>query len=463
MSLLRHTQGGEVAERSALTVNPAKTCQPIGAMYAALGIHSCLPHSHGSQGCCAYHRSTLSRHYKEPAMAGTSSFTEGSSVFGGQSNLLAAIQNIFTIYDPQVIAVHTTCLSETIGDDIPQIAEAAREKGLIPEGRFVIHANTPSYVGSHVTGFATMNKAMVDYFAESTGTVNSHEVTIMPGWVEPADMREIKSLVRLMGLEPLMYPDTSDVMDAPQTGVHEMYPKGGATPELMKRSGDSAGAIALGPVASGPAAMALQAKCKVKQATLSLPIGLKATDRFIMELAKYTGGKVPAEIARQRGRLVDLISDMHQYFYGKTVALWGDPDQLVSLSELLMTVDMKPKYVVTGTPGKKFLARMGEVLGDEKEGVEVRQGANADMFLMHQWIKNEPVDLLIGNTYGKYIARDEDIPFVRHGFPILDRIGHQHFPTVGYNGAIRLLEQILDVFMNRQDRDAPEESFELTM
>ena len=59
--LLRHTTA-EVIEREALTVNPAKTCQPIGAMYAALGIHKCLPHSHGSQGCCSYHRSTLTWH-----------------------------------------------------------------------------------------------------------------------------------------------------------------------------------------------------------------------------------------------------------------------------------------------------------------------------------------------------------------------------------------------------------------
>ena len=69
--LLRHTPE-KITERSALTINPAKTCQPIGAMYAALGIHGCLPHSHGSQGCYAYHRSTLTRHYKEPVMAATS-------------------------------------------------------------------------------------------------------------------------------------------------------------------------------------------------------------------------------------------------------------------------------------------------------------------------------------------------------------------------------------------------------
>jgi nitrogenase molybdenum-iron protein beta chain len=77
------------------------------------------------------------------------------------------------------------------------------------------------------------------------------------------------------------------------------------------------------------------------------------------------------------------------------------------------------------------------------------------MFLMHQWIKQEPVDLLIGNTYGKYIARDENIPLVRHGFPILDRVGHSYFPTVGYRGGMRLLEMILGALMDRQGPRGP--------
>src|SRR5512143_478183 len=175
--LLRHTPD-KITERSALTINPAKTCQPIGAMYAALGIHNCLPHSHGSQGCYAYHRSTLSRHFQEPAIAATSAFTEGASVFGGQANLLQAINNIFSVYEPDVIAVHTTCLSETIGDDIPQIARKAEADGKIPSGKYVIHVNTPSYVGTHVTGFANMTKAMVDYFAQSTGT-RTNQVNII--------------------------------------------------------------------------------------------------------------------------------------------------------------------------------------------------------------------------------------------------------------------------------------------
>ena len=183
--LLKHTPC-EIVERNALTINPAKTCMPVGAMYAALGIHACLPHSHGSQGCCAYHRSLLTRHTREPVMAATSSFTEGSSVFGGQANLLAAIENIFTIYNPDVIAVHTTCLSETIGDDMNQILTKAREDGKVPDGKYVFAANTPSYVGSHITGFARMTRAMVDAFAETT------RAAVRPGQYHPRLGRAVR-------------------------------------------------------------------------------------------------------------------------------------------------------------------------------------------------------------------------------------------------------------------------------
>ena len=91
-------------------INPAKTC---------------LPHSHSSQGCCAYHRMHLTRHFRDPVLASSSSFTESASVFGGAANLKTSIKNVFAIYDPEIMAVHTTCLSETIGDDLPNIIKTA--------------------------------------------------------------------------------------------------------------------------------------------------------------------------------------------------------------------------------------------------------------------------------------------------------------------------------------------------
>ncbi len=453
--LLRHTPE-EIVEREALTIQPAKTCQPVGAMYAALGIHKCLPHSHGSQGCCAYHRSALTRHYKEPVMAATSSFTEGSSVFGGQANLLEAITNIFTIYSPDVIAIHTTCLSETIGDDVPQITAKAKEEGRVPNGKFIIRASTPSYIGSHVIGFANMIKGIVEGFS-AKGTKGGH-INIIPGYVEPSDMSEIKHIAKSMGIEAVVFPDTSGVLNGPQTGHYEMYPKGGTTISDLQRTGNAKFTIGLGQIASGVGAKLLDTKCSVPCEIMNLPIGVRSTDAFVDSLRRV-GGIVSDELEYERGQLIDVLTDMQQYFHGKKVALIGDPDHLVALTEFLTDLGFKVRHVVTGTPGKKFITRIKEAAGTED--INVREAS--DYFYLHQLIKNERVDLILGNTYAKYMSRDEDIPLIRIGFPIYDRVGHQYFPIVGYRGALRLVERILNSLMDYQDKTAPEEKFELVM
>jgi len=457
--LLRHTPEA-VAERSALTINPAKTCQPVGAMYAALGVHRCLPHSHGSQGCCAYHRSALTRHYKDPIMATTSSFTEGASVFGGQANMLEALTNIFALYDPEIVAVHTTCLSETIGDDLPQIINKARSEDKIPKGKFVVHANTPSYKGSHVTGYANMVAAFVQYFSRSTGR-RTGRINLIPSFVEPSDMSEIKHIASEMGVDFAMFPDTSDVVNGPMDGKFRMYPRGGATREQIEAAGDARLTVALGRVGALPAAKLLDTKCKVPVEALDLPIGVRATDALVETLRKAAGVPVPDSLSLERGQLVDVLCDMSQYTYGRTVSMVGDPDLLVGLVSFCRDAGMRVLHVVTGTnPGPKFERRIKELAG---EGVTVRTGLQADMFLFHQLVKGERPDLIMGNTYCKYIARDMDIPLVRVGFPIYDRVGHSYFPVTGYRGGLMLLERVLGAIQDRIDRDAPEESFELVM
>jgi nitrogenase molybdenum-iron protein beta chain len=391
-------------------------------------------------------------------MAATSSFTEGASVFGGQANLLQALLTIFTTYNPDMVAVHTTCLSETIGDDVNQIVKKAYKDGTIPEGKYVVHAATPSYVGSHVTGFSNMVKSIAVQMAEKTGKSNGR-VNIVPGFVEPSDMAEIKRIAAMLGVNPILFPDTSGVVNGPLTGKFEMYPKGGTPISDLKSAGDSMASIGLGAWASAEPVKALDAQCKIPCQVQDLPIGLLATDRFVDALRTVAGVSVPDSVTRERGQLLDVISDMQPHLYGKKVALAGDPDQLIPLTEFLVTIGMKPVHIVTGTPGKAFTKRIKEITARFGDQINVQNPG--DMFLLHQWIKNEPVDLLICNTYGKYMARDEDIPFVRHGFPILDRIGHSYFPTVGYKGGLHLLEKILGVLMDRKDRDASEETFEL--
>lgn len=447
----------EVVDRSALRINPAKTCQPVGAMYAALGVHACLPHSHGSQGCCSFHRMYLTRHFKDPAMAASSSFTEGASVFGGGSNLKTAAKNIFDIYNPDIIAVHTTCLSETIGDDLNSIIQTID----IPEGKYVVHTNTPSYKGSHVTGFSNMVSGFINYLSKSTGKKNG-KVGIFPGFVNPGDMRELKKIAELMNVTYTMLPDTSGVLDSPMTGTFSMYPKGGTKIDDIIQLGDSICTLALGEFTSEAPAETLKKKCNVVYKVLPLPIGINATDAYVMALQELSKTEVPYVLEEERGQLVDIMIDIHPYTYNKTCAIYGDPDTILGIAEFVLELGMIPKYLVTGTPSGQFVSSAKKLYA--RYGVTdylVKDGT--DLFELHQWIKNEKVDLLMGGTHGKYIAREEDIPLVRVGFPIIDRYVHSYMPLVGYKGGMRIAEMICNAILDRQDRDCAEEDFEMIM
>jgi nitrogenase molybdenum-iron protein beta chain len=249
-------------------------------------------------------------------------------------------------------------------------------------------------------------------------------------------------------------------MDAPQTGQHIFYPDGGVTIDELKNLGRGVATLALGFWASRPAAVEVEDRAGVPREILDLPIGIGATDRFL-EILRFRGGQITKPLENERGQLVDLMVDTQQHFYGKKVAIFGDPDHVLALTEFCRDLGMIPVHVLTGTPGKRFVEEGQRILGHKGAGANIK--AEGDLFQLHQWIKNEPVDLLLGNTYGKYIARAEDIPFVRVGWPILDRAGHSLLPTVGYSGAIRLLTRMLDTLLDRRDRDAPEHEFELVL
>ena len=447
----------EVKERTALRINPCKTCQPVGAMFAALGVARCMPHSHGSQGCCSYHRMVLSRHFKEPAVASSSSFTEGTSVFGGRANINTSVKNIFDMYKPDIIAVHTTCLSETIGDDLNSFITDIE----LPQGKLVVHCNTPSYVGSHINGFFNMMMGFMNYLTAKTGTSNG-KTAIFPGWVNPGDIRELKRIAKLMEVPAVFFPDQSGVLDAPMNGKYEMYPKGGTKIEEIRGLGDSKGLIALGEIISVEPAELLKKKWKVPFTLLPLPVGVAYTDQYVMALRSESKVEIPEELESERGRLVDLMLDCAQYTYGKKVAIFGDPDVVIGLTSLALEMGMIPKYVITGTPKEEFVRRVEELF-EQYEVTGCMAKASADLFELHQRIKNERVDLLIGSTYGKQIARAEDIPFIRAGFPVIDRYGGPLLPIVGYGGGVRMVEKITNALMDRFDRDSTDEDFEIVL
>jgi nitrogenase molybdenum-iron protein beta chain len=301
----------------------------------------------------------------------------------------------------------------------------------------------------------------INYLSEGRAAAEG-KAAIFPGFVNPGDMREYRRIVDLMGMPCVIFPDTSGVMDAPMTGNYIMYPRGGTSLDDVRGLGSCSRTIALGEFTSEAPAIALERKCGVEYDLLPLPIGIEATDGFLMALARAYSRDVPYELEEERGQLLDVILDSHFYLFGKKAAIYGDPDTVLGLTSLALEIGMVPKYVITGTPGDGFVKRAEEMFAAYgAEGCMAK--APADLLELHQLIMDDPVDILVGTSYGKQIAKAEDIPLVRVGFPILDRYAHSAFPIIGYRGALRLVEKITDAIMDRMDRDASDEDLELVM
>ena len=73
---------------------------------------------------------------------------------------------------------------------------------------------------------------------------------------------------------------------------------------------------------------------------------------------------------------------------------------------------------------------------------------------MRSLLFTEPVDFLIGSTYGKFLERDCNTPLIRIGFPIFDRHHHHRYPVWGYQGALNTLVTVTDKILDEADRSS---------
>jgi nitrogenase molybdenum-iron protein beta chain len=298
-------------------------------------------------------------------------------------------------------------------------------------------------------------KALAQSFPRKTKP--NGKLNVIPGFVDPGDIREIKRLLVVMDIPHIVFPDTTDVFDAPLTPESgDIYPPGGTKVQDLIDAGNSRGTVALGRTAGASGAMVLKGKFGIPAIIGPIPIGIRNTDELVMNVSSLMGVPIPQELEYERGRLVDMMTDAHIHFHAKSAAIFGDPDVVIGMLSLLVEMGMNPVFALTGTPDKKFAEEVRKVAPECEAMI-------GDTFLLHQKIKNHPVDMLIGNTYGKLIAKAEDIPLVRVGFPITDRANLHYFPIVGYAGAARLVEMIGNTFLERRDRDSDDTNFEMVL
>lgn len=207
----------------AATSNACNQCTPLGACVVFRGIEGCMPLLHGSQGCSTYIRRYMISHFREPVDVASSNFSEQATVFGGAQNLFTSLDNITNQYHPEVIGIASTCLTETIGEDLSLMTTTYRNQH--PDAPALITVSTPSYNGSHIDGFHQAVLETVRCLVTEP-TAKAEHINLFPGFVSPADLRQLKADMELFGLRYTMLPDYSDTLDNPTWDKYHKIPPG---------------------------------------------------------------------------------------------------------------------------------------------------------------------------------------------------------------------------------------------
>ena len=436
-----------VREPFVATRNACKLCAPLGACLALRGVAGAVPFLHGSQGCATYIRRYLISHFREPVDIAVSGFSEATTVFGGGDNLRNGLNNVAQQYHPELIGIATTCLPETIGEDVGFLLHEFR-----PEGDFrLVHVATPSFRGTHVDGFHATVAALVEQLAE--GGPASDGVNLFPGMVSPADLRYLKEVFADFGLDSTLLPDYSETLDGPQLHEFQKIPAGGTSVESVRAMGRARMSLELGRTLpeSGTAAASLESKFGVARRKLGWPVGVVESDRFFDTLSELSGRPIPEKHVQERGRLVDSYVDAHKYVFGRRAVVYGEEDLVVGLSAFLSEIGVQPVLCASGGESGRLEEAVKAVAGDAAEGIFVKEGM--DFTTMGEVARGLAPDFLIGSSKGYSVARELDIPLIRVGFPIHDRIGGQRILHLGYRGAQQLFDAVTNTLLARaQDR-----------
>lgn len=449
-------------KREALTINPAKACQPLGSALCGLGFHKTLVYIHGSQGCVAYFRTYFNRHFKEPVALIADSMTEDAAVFGGQKNVHEGLANAKALYGAEMIAVSTTCIAEVIGDDLNAFIGNARKEGHIPQDFPVPFAQTPSFVGSHVTGWDNMEEGILRYFTlntmEGKAPGRNGKINIVPGFeTYLGNYRVMKRYMKEMGVEATMLSDPSEVLDTPADGEFRMY-AGGTTQDEIKDAPNAHTTFLIQPLGLEKTRKFVEGTWNHEVPKLNIPMGVEWTDEFLMKVSEVTGKPISPSLALERGRLVDMMTDSHAWLHGKKMALYGDPDFVMGMTKFLMELGIEPTHIVCNNGSKRWDKAMKKVLESSPYGAAARTYPGADLWHLRSLCFTDKPDFIIGNSYGKYIQRDTlhkgkefEVPLIRIGFPIFDRHHLHRMTTLGYEGAMTILTILTNAVLERLD------------
>ncbi|NQU44498.1 nitrogenase [bacterium] len=373
-----------------------------------------------------------------------------ASTSGGPADLEQEIERALEQNHPDLVAIVS---AEGSGETV----SAARRlvKGMKDSGHPGMLVLPPlSTAGGLMAGFHQATRSVVRHFARGERE-NRKGLVIFPGLLSPADLRHLKEIVRLFGLDVTFVPDYAETLDGRALTGYEILPEGGTPLQVLRDLSISAGAISLTPSVPSKlrAGAFLHRRWGVPERIVGVPLGLGEMDRFLNALEEMGGCEIPEPVARQRDRLVESYVDAHGYLFQKRAVLHAEEDLLISLTLFLAETGVLPVVCATLGRSGRLAENLKRRLPPTTPFPRLLEGVTFPE--IEEVARQVRPDFLMGNSDGYPLARSLNVPLVRVGFPIHDRIGSQRTLSVGYRGTHQVFDAIVNEILRRHQDEAP--------
>jgi nitrogenase molybdenum-iron protein NifN len=421
--------------KKACAVNPLKMSAPLGASYAFMGLESCMPLMHGSQGCTSFGVVLLVRHFKEAIPLQTSAMNEATTIMGGYDNLSQALLNIRSRAKPALIGICSTGLTETKGDDVEGYIRLARQQYPELADTEIVYVSTPDYIGAFQDGWAKAVTALVGTVPQQRVPANLRQVNVLPGsHLTPGDIEELREIIESFGLEPAFVPDVSGSLDGhiPDQWLGTTI---GGTPWPPARLGGAALTLAIGEqMRPRPRRCRRAAACPSCCSTAS-PAWVPAM--------RWSGNWPPCPAAKCRPSCAASAASWWTPCSTATstsaTSRWPGRRARPAVGGRQLLTEMGAELAVAVTTTRSPLLErlpVGEVLiGDLEDFEHLAQAAGCDLLMTH--------------SHGRQAAQRLGKPLFSIGIPMFDRVGNAHICHVGYRGTRNFVYEVGNLLMDQ--------------
>lgn len=428
---------------------PRYSCA-LGAQQTVVAIKRAVPILHSGPGCSGKISGLIGQGegYAGGNTIPCTNASESEIVFGGEAKLDSVINGAFKVIDADLYVVLTGCTSDIVGDDIRGVVNKYQE-----QGKAIVYAETGGFKSNNYVSHDVVVKAIIDQYVDKFRTDNNIKLGLVnvfatipyqdPYW--NGNLEEIKRVLEGIGLEV-------NILFGLESGGTEEWK---TIPEAQFNI-----------VASTWTGLDIAEHLKGKYGTPYLhfpflPIGGGETSKFLRAVGEFGNLekiKVEAFISKEEEKFyshIERTADfMLEFRYGLPRRFYTilDASYAIGFGKFLLNelgIIPAKQFIVDDTP-EKYRESIREQFSKISEFRSTEVVFSIDGGAIQEEIRNDNQKnraIILGSGWERDLATNIGADLLIISPPVFYRLvlscGY-----AGYNGGLRVIEDIYDRVLN---------------